>query len=1023
MRNGQQTIQSAVIALALCVAAPAARATDYTVTDSSSFFSAIQSIDAAPTSSDRIIIANSFTMSQQVLAITTTGSLTVVGNGNTINGNGAYRPFFVESGNVSLQNLTINNAQAHGGNGAGGGMGAGAAVFVDSTAHLTISNVNFTNNAAIGGSGGAAGAGGGGLGGDSPSGLRGGGGGLYGNGGGGAGTGGGGGGELGNGGSGTTVAGFGTGIGGGGGGTTGNGTDGSSGGAAGTANGGAGGTNGNAGAAGGVGGGGGGSGSYIYGHPGGTGGLFGGGGGVGGQGGRFGGGGGGASGDTGGNGGFGGGGGAPAGGGTGGNGGFGGGGGGGATGGIGGFGGGNGADDGSSNGGGGGAGFGGAIFVANGGTIAFDDATSFTGNSVTAGVGNAGGGNGSADGSDMFLMRGTTTSFNVSAGQTLTFAPAIGNEDGTSTTLSGTALQKTGAGELYLSGNDSYVGSTSVSAGTLSVNGTLGGNMTVDSSAALGGNGMIVGDVTMNGYLAPGNSIGALTITGNLTQSSGSAYNVQIAPGGNTSGVHNDYTYVNGTATIAGTVAVDAAAGSYNAGTKYTLLTASGGVHGVYSGISDNLANYSFLLSYDADDVFMTLLNNASNFATIAQTSNQWQVATTLDTISPTATGDMANYITQLEGLSPAQQRSVFDHLSGDIIPSISAVEIQTTTTWIQLLNNRIANQFQLASIADQSGEDVVVNAPTQGPRDGEIYTVAYTQPSGGRTSGQPLMRFNQVTGPKWSGWTQGYGLGGNVASNGNAGALSYGLGGSVFGVDRWLGRNNLFGVFGGYAGSNAGDPLASGSSSINGYQVGIYGLHRFEHFYALGATGYSGDNYTTNRTINFATPLTAHSSYAGNQFVKYAEVGTVCQFGRTRVMPLMAVQYIYLDQQAFSETGAGVFNLSVGHQTTNSIRPMLGGRVYQEHIWRGLRWIPTAQARWQRECGDGTHLVTSSFAGAPTVAFNTAGNTLGRDFGLFSLGTNVILNSHTSLYGGYDLQVASRYTANMGSAGFQFRW
>jgi uncharacterized protein with beta-barrel porin domain len=528
----------------------------------------------------------------------------------------------------------------------------------------------------------------------------------------------------------------------------------------------------------------------------------------------------------------------------------------------------------------------------------------------------------------------------------------------------------------------------------------------------------------MNGYLAPGNSIGALTITGNLTQSSGSAYNVQIAPGGNTPGVHNDYTYVNGTATIAGTVSVDAAAGSYNVGTKYTLLTATSGVHGAYSGISDNLANYSFLLSYDADDVFMTLLNASSNFAAIAQTSNQWQVATTLDTISPTATGDMANYITQLEGLTPAQQRSVLDHLSGDIIPSISAIEIQTTSTWIQLINNRIANQFQMASLAERSRQNFAVNAPDAGPEESEIYTVAYTQPTGGAYgSGQPMMRFRRPTGPKWTGWMQGYGLGGNVASNGNAGALSYGLGGSVFGVDRWLGRNTMVGVLGGYAGSNAGDPLASSSTAINGYQVGVYGLHRFERFYALGATAYSGDNYTTNRAINFTTPLTAHSSYAGNQFVKYAEIGTMYQIGRTRVMPLMAVQYIYLDQSGFSETGAGVFNLSVGHQTTNSIRPMLGGRVFQEYYWHGLRWIPTAQGRWQRECGDGTHLVTSSFAGAPTVAFNTAGNTLGRDFGLFSLGTNVILNSRTSLYGGYDLQVASRYAANMGTAGFQYRW
>lgn len=99
-----------------------------------------------------------------------------IGNANssvTISGSGTYRGLYIRQGDVTLQNVVIDNAQAQGGNGGnagGGGMGAGGALFVD-TANVTLRDVSFTNNQAVGGNGTAAGAfvlagGGGGLGGN-----------------------------------------------------------------------------------------------------------------------------------------------------------------------------------------------------------------------------------------------------------------------------------------------------------------------------------------------------------------------------------------------------------------------------------------------------------------------------------------------------------------------------------------------------------------------------------------------------------------------------------------------------------------------------------------------------------------------------------------------------------------------------------------------------------------------------------------------------------------------------------------
>jgi hypothetical protein len=105
------------------------------------------------------------------LSITGLGAATI-----TVSGNNANRIFFVESGTVSISELTLVNGRATGGaggqgaGGGGGGLGAGAALFVNDGATVTVQNVEFSTHAAVGGAGGVAaasegGGGGGGLGG------------------------------------------------------------------------------------------------------------------------------------------------------------------------------------------------------------------------------------------------------------------------------------------------------------------------------------------------------------------------------------------------------------------------------------------------------------------------------------------------------------------------------------------------------------------------------------------------------------------------------------------------------------------------------------------------------------------------------------------------------------------------------------------------------------------------------------------------------------------------------------------
>lgn len=81
-----------------------------------------------------------------------------------------------------------------------------------------------------------------------------------------------------------------------------------------------------------------------------------------------------------------------------------------------------------------------------------------------------------------------------------------------------TSLTKAGSGTWALSGTSTYTGATTVSDGLLLVNGALANTAVTVDGGALGGAGTIGGPVSITaGSLAPGNSIGTLTINNSLT--------------------------------------------------------------------------------------------------------------------------------------------------------------------------------------------------------------------------------------------------------------------------------------------------------------------------------------------------------------------------------------------------------------------------------------------------------------------------------------------------------------------------
>jgi len=464
--------------------------TGFTVASETDLNAALAAIDltgtqSLPNTSYTISFDGDIALSTDLWAINLASgdTLTIIGNGHTLDAGGATRGFFDYTGAVVIDNLTIANAVATGGTGSGGGAGLGGGLFVAAAGTATLNGVTFYGDQGVGGNGGSAYLGGGGMGGN---------GGI-------ASIGGAGGGGIGQQANGGYKSGGGAGI------VLGAAAGGSNTAYAGGLNGGGGGggTFTSSGAGGGIGGG---TGDRTPAFLGGSGG-FGGGGGIGTS--------------FGGNGGFGGGGG-------------GGGNGGGGLGGFGGFGGGAGSEAGGHVGlasyggfgggsgpsgvyvtkattGGGGLGAGGAIFVQQGGGLRFGTG-SVSGGSVRGGMSYYGGTNGSAFGSGLFIQGNQQVTFAPALGQTLMISDVIADQtgsthqggssqDGTPFGGSGSVLID-GAGTVVLAADNTYTGGTTIEAGGI-----------LDATNANGaGTGLVVlNDGTL---LLPGTIQASVTVVG-----------------------------------------------------------------------------------------------------------------------------------------------------------------------------------------------------------------------------------------------------------------------------------------------------------------------------------------------------------------------------------------------------------------------------------------------------------------------------------------------------------------------------
>jgi autotransporter-associated beta strand protein len=652
----------------------------------------------------------------------------------------------------------------------------------------------------------------------------------------------------------------------------------------------------------------------------------------------------------------------------------------------------------------------GSLTKAGNGILTLSAANTYSGGTTVTGglinftsAGNFGSGMVMLNGGGLQWAAGTTTDISsklapLGAGGGI--LDTNGNNVTLATAITGTGgLLKQGAGLLNLTGVSTYSGPTAVTAGTLAVNGSVTSNVAVGPSATLGGNGTIFGSVVNAGTLAPGNSIGTLTVSGNFAQVGGT-YQVEANAAGQADRIN-----VGGSAAIGGgaTVQVLAQPGSYANSTTYTILRATGGVSGVYSGVTSNFAFLTPTLSYDANDVFLTLAlpgQNAFTPSFLALTPNQKAVGVALNQSFANASGDFATVIGALAGLNTAQGPLALNTISGEPYADFGTMNTNNSAMFMNALGQQMAN-----------ARGATTSATTRTAL-AQACEIAACEGVG------PL-----------SAWASALGGLGSVLGDTNASTLTYNFGGAAAGIDYRLDPRFLVGIGVGYTHGTQWVNTFMGQGWSDSVSVAAYGSFTQGGFYLDALAGYAYFNNQLQRQILIPglQQRTATGSTGANQFLGQIEggykVGIYAPAAAT-ITPFGRFQISSVTQNAFSESGAQSLSLNVAQQTTNSQRTTIGADLGSSIGLGNERKLDLAvRLGWMHEFADVARPITAAFAGAPGNSFTVFGATPLRNAAVVGLQASTTIAAATQIYLRYDGEIATGTDNHALNVGVRMSW
>jgi len=506
-----------------------------------------------------------------------------------------------------------------------------------------------------------------------------------------------------------------------------------------------------------------------------------------------------------------------------------------------------------------------------------------------------------------------------------------------------------------------------------------------------------------------------VSITGNFTQAAASTLEFGVGNNADHSGSISDIGYgrlnVSGVASLASGSTIDLHASNsfvFAAGQRFLVVTGNGsstygslveGAGASSSGVDSglNLDTNETSATGLFEDVNNTLIACLGNSCTANQGGGSPSAATTLNAVA--ALGGLSN------GSSNTNLLPLYD--------AMLAVDNQGTAA----ANHAGA---QLSAAPNVAAGAQAAMAPTTAVLNivtahADTIRLAQADGASGVSAGERP--------EDWAVWGEGFGGQTSQDERDDIAGYNAHYNGLLIGADSAFGEHWRAGGLFSYGNTSVADTGDNSGSSTHVDSFGLFGYASYtgKAWYLNLSGGAVQQQYDTLRYINITDYRgDASGQHNGMQYVASAEAGHPINLGdlmpNTTLTPIAALNYSYLAQNAYTESGGGAADLSVGSTHDTSIKSDLGAKLERGFITADGELVPSVQLSWRHEYQDSRLQTNADFAADTTgvTGFITDGPTPIKDRGVLTIAATLLRSNNLTLALKYEIEAASGYTSQV---------
>lgn len=537
--------------------------------------------------------------------------------------------------------------------------------------------------------------------------------------------------------------------------------------------------------------------------------------------------------------------------------------------------------------------------------------------------------------------------------------------------ISGTGGVTVAGGTQTLSGVNTYTGATAVNGGALVVNGSIApsSGLTVSAGALVGGTGTLPTSV-INGALSPGNSIGTITVNGNLMLGAGALTIIEV---GTTAA---DRINVSGVASLGGTLRLMTAGEALTFGTPYTIVHAAGGVNGTFGSVDSMLGSaIRTSITYDANNVFLTLDPNALAPLLAGAPQNVRSVATGIDR-AVTGGADPSAFM-NLFALPAASLPAALGQLSGEVHSATQGLGVSVSGQFLQAM----LDPYALGRTPGSNPALAYAPADALAALPGGV---ALTKAAGRSEPAFDARRFAV--------WAAAFGSDGRIGGDAGIGSArrSERQAGVAAGADWRIAPGATLGFALSGGNGNASLDVARGSAKADVFQAGLYGMARLGGIDLGAALAYSRLEVDTTRAIPALGIGSVNGSYDSAVWSgRFEAAAPLAVVSGLSIAPFAAFQAHSVQFGAFTETlpaGGAAAALAVDGRSSTTSRGELGARFETRFGTPGFDATAFVRVAWANYF-ERDSSISAALVGLPGSAFTVTGARPDRDSAIVSTG------------------------------------